>query len=367
MKIRLFVALITLFPVSNSLRAQDIFSGYEHLFTPPLHYVAYYVQDTPQIDGRISESAWALVPWSAEFVDIEGESKPLPRYSTRFKLLWDSSYLYLAALMEEPHISATLTQHDQIVYNDNDFEVFIDPDNDNYNYFEIEVNALNTLFDLFLSKPYRDGGPISIEWDVEGIQSAVYIDGTLNDPTDTDRKWIVEMAIPVKALQKDKIVSQIIPGSFWRINFSRVQWEAEVGDGVYKKKINPSTGRPYPEHNWVWSPQGVVNMHYPERWGYLWFASFPTQRKEFVLPPAEELKSYLWLIYYKQKEFYQTNRSYAEYLSLIEMPSQIVTKDNGRCELTMVGKGRGFEAGIVCDEKTEYWQIDQHGKLLKMQ
>lgn len=31
---------------------------------------------------------------------------------------------------------------------DNDFEVFLDPDGDNHNYYEIEINAHNTVWDL---------------------------------------------------------------------------------------------------------------------------------------------------------------------------------------------------------------------------
>lgn len=63
-----------------------------------------------------------------------------------------------------------------------------------------------------------------------------------------------------------------MPGEFWRVNFSRVEWQVEVQDGRYVKQVNPATGNPYPEDNWVWSPQGIVNMHYPELWGYVVFA-----------------------------------------------------------------------------------------------
>ena len=72
-------------------------------------------------------------------------------------MLWDDTYLYVGALLEEPHVWATLTQHDSVIFHDNDFEVFIDPDGDNHEYCEIEINALNTEWDLFLNKPYRDG------------------------------------------------------------------------------------------------------------------------------------------------------------------------------------------------------------------
>ena len=55
------------------------------------------------------------------------------------------------------------------------------------------------------------------------------------------------------------------PGTVWRVNFSRVQWKLDVVDGRYEKA--PDT----PEDNWVWSPQGVINMHQPEHWGYVRF------------------------------------------------------------------------------------------------
>ena len=66
-------------------------------------------------------------PWTTDFVDIQGGAKPTPRFRTRAKLLWDDDYLYIAAELEEPHVWATLTQHDSVIFQDPDFEVFIDP------------------------------------------------------------------------------------------------------------------------------------------------------------------------------------------------------------------------------------------------
>src|SRR5437762_10018554 len=48
-------------------------------------------------------------------------------------------------------------------------------------------------------------------------------------------------------------------GDQWRVNFSRVEWRHEVLDGKYRKIPNLR------EDNWVWSPQGVIDMHRPER------------------------------------------------------------------------------------------------------
>jgi hypothetical protein len=220
------------------------------------------------IDGRLDEAAWEQAPWTDDFVDIQGPARPAPRFRTRAKMLWDEQYFYIGASLEEPHVWATLTQHDQIVFHDNDFEVFVDPNGDRREYYEIETNALNTIFDLFLVRTYIDGGPALHGWDCKGLRSAIHIDGTLNDPADTDRGWSVELALPWTALAE--AAHRPAPpqnGDAWRVNFSRVEWQVRVVNGGYEKV--PAT----PEDNWVWSPQGAINMHLPERWGYVQFSA----------------------------------------------------------------------------------------------
>ncbi len=234
--------------------------------TGPKRYDAPKVHDPVVVDGRLDDAAWERAAWSDLFVDIEGDAKPRPRFRTRMKMVWDDEYLYVAADMEEPHVWGTLTKHDQIVYHDNDFEVFIDPDGDRRDYYEVEINALGTIFDLILVRAYREGGPAWHGWHADGMLSAVHVSGTLNDPTDVDRGWSVEMALPWSLLAVHTLTpSPPNPGDVWRINFSRVQWRHEIRNGAYHKV--PET----PEDNWVWSPQGAINMHIPEMWGYVKF------------------------------------------------------------------------------------------------
>ena len=170
------------------------------------------------IDGRLEDSSWRNAPWTAAFVDIEGAAKPRPRFLTRSKMLWDDQFLYIAAEMEEPHIWATLTQHDSVIFHDNDFEVFLNPSGDGRNYFEFEINALNTSWDLFLPKPYREGGKADNSWEIPGLKTAVAVDATLNDPADRDRGWSVEIAIPWTAFASRAPVRRPAPGEEWRVN-----------------------------------------------------------------------------------------------------------------------------------------------------
>jgi hypothetical protein len=60
-----------------------------------------------------------------------------------------------------------------IIFLDNDFEVFIDPDGDNWMYYELEVNALAQIWDLLLIRPYRSEplGPGSPDTSRRGWQA----------------------------------------------------------------------------------------------------------------------------------------------------------------------------------------------------
>src|SRR5215204_413434 len=283
-KTSLLIAFFYLPFISNS---QLSFEGFEHLFIPPKVYITPYTQHAIKVDGEFNEKAWQVAPWSDSFVDIEGYGKSVPQYKTRVKLLWNDSCLFVAAELEEPHIWANLKQHDNIVYNDNDFEVFIDPGNDAHQYFEIEVNALNTILDLFMPKPYRNGGIAMLSYNATGLLSAVKVHGTLNNPADEDSSWTVEMKIPFQSIYLGNKWSFPEDGALWRMNFSRVQWEVEIADDNYRKQKDVA-GKLLPEHNWVWSPQGVINMHLPERWGYLQFSKNTSSTTTFILPKSEK-------------------------------------------------------------------------------
>ena len=223
--------------------------------TPPQTYECHRAPHPIVIDGKLDDAAWKAAPWTPDFVDIEGSAKPLPRFRTRTKILWDDQYLYIGAELTEPDVKATLTEHDSVIFHDNDFEVFMKPLAGAEGYFEFEINALNTSWDLYLNKPYNKGGKADNSWDIPGLKTAVAVQGTLNQSSDKDHGWTVEIAFPWSAFTSRQPVPVPKAGSEWRINFSRVEWKA---------------GQPK-EDNWVWSPQGVVNMHVPEKWGYLRF------------------------------------------------------------------------------------------------
>ena len=284
------------------------------------HYVCYYTAEKPAIDGSGSESVWQRASWTEDFADIEGDIRPKPTLRTRAKMLWDSTYLYIYAELQETDLWGTLRQHDTIIYDDNDFEVFINPDNSTHRYFELEINTLGTVMDLFMNKPYRNGGKALMSWDTQGLLSTVTVRGTLNHPGDVDQGWSVEMAIPLKSLSfwGDRPVRD---GTQWRINFSRVEWDRDVRDGQYMVRTDAGTGRRLPEHNWVWSPQGIIDMHAPERWGYLQFSAHSggADSAGFVDPADAGAREMLWMIYEKQRQYFRQQGHYAGTLKQLKL------------------------------------------------
>ena len=232
----------------------------------PRLYRAPFLETSVSIDGEILASEWARAPWSEEFVDIEGDSRPKPNHRTRMKMAWDEQYFYIAAELVEPHLWAEMTEHDSVIWHEDDFEVFIDPDGDRQEYYEVEINARGTVFDLLLEKTYIDGGPALHDWTLTGLKHGIELDGTLNDNRDVDQGWTVELALPWSALsERANRPSPPKAGDQWRVNFSRVDWKLQEVDGGYTKVEGER------ENNWVWSPQGEINMHLPERWGVVQF------------------------------------------------------------------------------------------------
>lgn len=99
----------------------------------PRQYVAYKAVVPPAIDGVvIGDPVWDAVPWTERFVDIATTISP--HFATRAKIRYDSTFLYVAATLDEPQAWANISStchcidpsEDQVIFHDNDFEVFVD-------------------------------------------------------------------------------------------------------------------------------------------------------------------------------------------------------------------------------------------------
>lgn len=254
------------------------------------HYTAYRTAVKPQIDGRLDEHVWKQVPRSPRFRDLISGKEAI--HDTRAAVLWDEEYLYVAYWVEEPDLQATLTERDALIYQNNDVELFIAGAD---GYYEFEINSFGTIYEVlfFWEEAYKAGGYDKMEgfaadqpgsrpfqgvgykdhprgprigfwqWDFPGLKAAVHVDGTINDASDRDRGWTVELALPWKGLEvlamADKRSFPPLDHDVWRMDFSRFNQYKEA------PPADDSGG-------WAWSPHYVWDSHVPECFSYIHFS-----------------------------------------------------------------------------------------------
>lgn len=259
-------------------------------------YTAKKIPFSIMIDGNTKKEVWQKANWSPRFVDMVTGAPGM--YNTQTAILWNDTNLYIAFKVEEPFLEAKLTERDSIIFLENDIEVFVDGGDC---YYELEVNAANTIYEVFFiwkdaytkgskfdipefdvhqNNAYTFGGdydrvgasfwkgthPRGIRWaftnfDLPGLQTAVQLDGTLNDNNDIDKGWSLEMAIPWKSLSllaNGKTIPPK-PGDVWSLFLGRFQKLMSGG-----KEVQPHPAMALNAH-------GVYDTHLPEKWSKVEF------------------------------------------------------------------------------------------------
>ena len=212
-------------------------------------YTIYRTSDPLLIDGKLQERAWLAAPDVGEFLFPWWQEGKKDR--TEARMLWDETYLYVAFTTYDTHISAVLNKRDDPVSKDDAVEVFVAPNKDDIStYFNFEFNALGTILDR------ASHTKSSSAWNVEDIQVAVTLDGTLNDQTDEDNLWSTEIAIPFSCFASFAPHLPPHEGDTWRLNLYR------IGGAV-----NPQFS--------LWSDTltKVPQYHTPERFGWVHFST----------------------------------------------------------------------------------------------
>jgi len=290
------VAAVLLFHPSTAMAADSPDRGFIPMSELPwptdqiARYTAYRADGPINIDGHLDEASWKVAPRSPRFRDLVNGNEGI--HDTRAAVLWDDAYLYVGYWVEEPFLEATLKNRDDLIYMDNDVELFIAGED---GYYEFEVNTFGTIYEVFFlwERMYEEKGYDKIpefardhekvrpfpgvgyknhprgmrigywNWDLPGLKTAVHADGTINDNSDRDRGWTVELAVPWSGLKwvahGDGRALPPNPGDTWRMDFSRFN--------TYKEAA------PAEDHGgWAWSPHGVWDSHVPEVFPHITFS-----------------------------------------------------------------------------------------------
>jgi hypothetical protein len=162
-----------------------------------------HVPFTPEsviIDGKLDEKIWkkgAVFTGMYPFNKKEKTTTPL----TKWYLSWDKKNLYVAYECEDRDLIAEERERDGAVYADDCVEIYVLPSRRNGVYWEIDMNLTGSIFDELMRKKQSGFGSIHVKGhDIEGLQVAFQLDGTLNDSSDKDQGYTCEVAIPFDQL-----------------------------------------------------------------------------------------------------------------------------------------------------------------------
>jgi hypothetical protein len=187
----------------------------------PMEYRVRRASGPIAIDGVADEASWAEAPRSAAFTDAEGGRAVSGQ--THARLLWDDEHLYAFIEVEDTDIHSPYKKRDDPLWKADCVELFIDADGNGRGYVELQVNPHNAHFDAWFPRTRAQKG--DFDWR-SGMRSAVVVDGTVDDRSDTDRGWNVEIAIPLADVKgRDDAMNVRIPpqpGDRWKLNIVRV-------------------------------------------------------------------------------------------------------------------------------------------------
>ena len=191
------------------------------------------------------------------------------------------------------------------------------------------------------------------------MKSAVYVDGTLNNPNDTDRSWSVEVYIPWSSIYQMAGGQAPKEGDHIRTNFSRVEWTLEAQNGKYVKV--PIKGEDkVREYNWVWAPTGAINIHMPEYWGFVQISNTEAGKGEtqFVKDPNDETKWLLRNLYYRQREYAEAFGGYATVMAALK-PEELCSAEQAQ-KLCLTNTQSMYEITLPAADGI-LWHIRQDG------
>jgi len=204
----------------------------------PTRYEAPSTATPPNIDGDLTDEVWSGALEIRQFYAYKSGGAPAASEGSA-RILWDQNNLYLGLQMIDDNILPSTVVSgrggfDGPLYEGDVIELFVRQSANSPRYHEFEWSPNGDVFDArFDSVRF---GPPGTAWN-SGVQSAVQVDGTIDDATDTDRSWTIEVAIPLTAF--DPIDDQ----SEWFFTVARYDYFAQ-GNGFDSNLMMSTPGDP---------------------------------------------------------------------------------------------------------------------------
>jgi len=197
-------------------------------------YLCRYASPAPRLTGKMDDPAWS----KATTVTLDYTWRPPdekirrsdPESRTECKLLYDDKYLYVAFKAYDLDIWSTYRERDEATCREDVLEIFFKPDPDRDPYYNFEVNVLGATLDACNMKRWAAGNYKRwMDWNCEGLKTAITVQGTNNNWRDKDEYWILEAAIPFAELPT--LPRSPKKGDTWLFNLARYDYSVYLRQG----------------------------------------------------------------------------------------------------------------------------------------
>ena len=224
----------------------------------PVYKVA-RAREAITVDGRMDEAAWK----NAQVVSFDNffrNDKPVDKQKSKFRMLWDSTSIYLFYECEDTSLTSRETNFDGRPYLDDCAEFFVVPVPDSlYIHFGFEINITKAAYDYIVLWRYYNNRTLFISGYNPTYKVESTYTGTINNDKDKDKGWKMEFQIPFSALSNFNIFNRPRPGVKWA--FQAVRQDRNLVDDRFR-----STSTLYPVYDIR------LDVHQPARFGLLEFA-----------------------------------------------------------------------------------------------
>jgi len=195
----------------------------------PVTYSCHRATRPIRIDGEVGADEWRSAEVLSDF-RVAGSPWVPATSRTEARMLWDERNLYVAIVAWDLDIFSYHAGRDEPVWQEDVVETFLWPDDSRpTQYYEINVNAIGALYDGYIIKKAAGGTHRWSRWN-GGIRHKAKVTGSLNDPTDEDKLWTVELSIPWASLPgKEGQAPQT--GDSWRFHIARYDYSVYLDEG----------------------------------------------------------------------------------------------------------------------------------------
>ncbi len=167
-----------------------------------------------QIDGKL-DAAWqgTEVCLLEHFYKDESASD---RQKGTVRMLWDEENLYVFLACEDRFITARETQRDGQPYFDDCHEIFLIPVTAPLDmHFGFELNLYKASNDFIFLTNFYEGSMVALKSYNPEFEVEVTVDGSINDNSDIDQGYTMELAIPLKLFVGVDSFAPVAPGNSW--------------------------------------------------------------------------------------------------------------------------------------------------------